>query len=41
MANTEAIKMLSEVRRRPDGQAKCGTLQLEAQLVRQVFFAKV
>lgn len=44
MANTvrlEAIKMLSEVRSRADGQAKRGTGQLDAQLVRQVVFAKV
>ena len=40
MANTvqpEGIKMFSEVRSRPDGQAKNGTVKLEAQLVRQVF----
>lgn len=44
MANTvqpEGIKMLSEVRSRPDGQAKCGTVKLEAQLVRQVFLVEV
>lgn len=37
----EAIKMLSEVRSGADGRAKHGTVQLDAQLVRQVFFAKV
>lgn len=44
VANTvrlEAIKMLSEVRSRADGRAKRGTVQLDAQLVRQVVFAKV
>lgn len=44
MANVvrpEAIKMLSEVRSRADGQEKRGTVQLDAQLVRQVVFAMV
>lgn len=41
MVRLEAIKMLSEVRSRADGQAKCGPVQLDAQLVRQVLFAKV
>lgn len=39
LARPEAIKMLSEVRRRADGQAKSGTSQLDAQLVTQVVFA--
>ena len=41
MALLEAIKMLSEVKSRADGQAKCGTVQLDAQLVRQAFFIEV
>lgn len=41
MVRLEAIKMLSEAGSRADGRAKCGTVQLDAQLVRQVFFAKV
>lgn len=39
LARPEAIKMLSEVRRRADGQARSGTSQLDAQLVTQVVFA--